>query len=48
MAFSLSEKHLTVLQARVAEKNDSTLAELVLHLAEQEQVTVHPAMVCRA
>lgn len=48
VAFSLSEKHLTVLQARIAEKNDSTLAELVAHLADKETVTVHPSTVCRA
>ncbi len=46
--FSLTEKHLTVLQERVAEKNDLTLAELVAHLKENEHVTVHRATVCRA
>ncbi len=48
VAFSLTGKHLAVLQAQVAEKNDSTLAELAAHLAEKEQVTVHPSTVCRA
>jgi transposase len=48
VAFSLTEKHLAVLQARVAEKNDSTLAELVAHLADKQKVTVHPSTVCRA
>lgn len=48
VAFSLTGKHLTVLQKQVADKNDSTLAELVSHLAEKEKVMVHPSTVCRA
>ena len=46
--FSLTEKHLTVLQERVAEKNDLTLAELVAYLKKKERITVHRATVCRA
>jgi len=45
---SLTEKHLTVLQERVAEKNDLTLAELVAYLEQKERITVHRATVCRA
>lgn len=48
VAFSLTGKHLTVLQKQVEEKNDSTLAELVSHLAKKQKVTVHPSTVCRA
>jgi len=46
--FSLTEKHLTVLQGQVAEKNDLTLDELVAYLKETENVTVHRSTVCRA
>ncbi len=48
VAFSLTEKHLTVLHERVAEKNDLTLAELVAYLKQKEHITVHRATVCRA
>ncbi len=46
--FSLTEKHLTTLQARIAEKNDLTLDELVAYLKEKKKVTVHRSTVCRA
>ncbi len=45
--FSLTEKHLTVLQEQVAAKNDLTLDELVAHLTEKEKITVHRSTVCR-
>jgi len=48
VAFSLTEKHLTALQQRVAEKNDLTLDELVAYLKGRENVTVHRSTVCRA
>ena len=48
VGFSLTEKHLTVLQQRLAEKNDLTLDELAAYLKAKEQVTVHPSTVCRA
>ena len=48
VAFSLTEKHLTALQQRVAEKNDLTLDELVAYLQKKERITVHRATVCRA
>ena len=46
--FSLREKDLTALRARVAEKNDLTLDELVAYLREKKKVTVHRSTVCRA
>lgn len=46
--FSLTEKHLAVLQVQVAEKNDLTLAELAALLKEKERLTVHRSTVCRA
>lgn len=48
VAFSLQEKHLQLLQAQVAEKNDVTLDELVAYLAQQENLVVHPTTICRA
>jgi transposase len=48
VAFSLTEKHLTVLQERIAEKNDLTLDELVAYLKGKENITVHRSTVCRA
>ncbi len=43
--FSLTDNHLTVLQARIAEKNDLTLDELVAYLKEKQKVTVHRSTV---
>ena len=46
--FSLTERHLRVLQEEVLKKNDITLDELVSHLAKKENLAVHPSTVCRA
>jgi|SRR5947209_14272206 len=48
VAFSLTQRHLRVLQERVAEKNDLTLDELVAYLKGEENITVHRSTVCRA
>ncbi len=45
---SLTENHLTLLQAQVAAKNDLTLDELVAFIKEKEKITVHRSTVCRA